>query len=90
MTYIIVKAKDIPNWKTEYDEFATCGDIIINCDLIVRMESYINKDKRTYPYDNLVLHMLDGKRFILSERIPIETNWDLIMSYHKKSTRIEL
>lgn len=90
MTYIIIKAKDILSFTSEYDSVAICGDIIINCDFITRIESYENKEKDIYPYDNLVLYMLDGTRFILSENIPIETNWDLIMCYHKKSTRIEL
>ena len=88
MIYIIVKAKDIPYWETEYDGIATCGDIIINCDYITQMESF--EDKGENPHSRLVLRMLNGKKFIISDNIPIETNWDLIMCYHKKSTRIEL
>lgn len=95
MTYIIVKAKDIPSWKTEYDEVATCEDIIINCDYITRMESFTNRPINFIgtgenPHSFLVLHMLDGKKFGIPDTTPIETNWDLIMCYHKKSTRIEL
>lgn len=88
MIYIIVKAKDIPGWKTEFDSIATCGDIIINCDYIKRMESFEGKGED--PHSCLVLHMLDGNKFIIRDTIPIETNWDLIMCYHKKSIRIEL
>lgn len=88
MTYIIVKAKDIPSWETEFDEIATCGDIIINCAQIVRMESF--EDKSENPHSYLVLRMSYGKQFIIPDELPIETNWDLIMRYHRKSTRIVL
>lgn len=88
MKYIIVKAKDLLYWQTEYDEVATCGDIIINCDYITRMESF--EERGDNPRTLLVLHMLNGIKFTIQDNIPIETNWDLIMCYHKKSTRIEL
>lgn len=91
MKYIIVQAKDIlGGYHTPYDDVAICNSIIINCDNIIRIETFSNKDKLNYTYDVIVLHTLDGNKFTIPDYIPIETNWDLIMCYHKKSTRIEL
>ncbi len=93
MQYIIIKAKDIPNYRAEFNNIATCNDIVINCAHIVCMESYELKEKekgKGIPNGAIVLYTSNGKRIVINDDLHIETNWDLIMCYHKKSTRIEL
>ena len=92
MEYIIIKAKDIRGgYKRPYDTVAICGDIIINCAHIKRIESYINKNPLERPdFSVLVLYMADGVKYNIDDDMQIETNWDLIMCYHRKSKRIEL
>lgn len=91
MEYIIIKAKDIKHYSTPYDSVAICESIIINCAQIERIETFINRfPENDTNFHVLVLHMTNGDVINIPDDMLIETNWDLIMCYHKKSTRIEL
>lgn len=79
-----MKRKDIVGpVTTEFDSVAQLEEMVINCDHIVRIDSFILTDEENKGKHALVLRMSNKTRVIINEDTIIETNSDVIKYYHK-------